>query len=587
MDGETNKSKKLEKIYVAGAVILVLIFIISFYWGKIQKYYKDSRRDDFISVSQNYIVEDNKNFYINSILLSDIMGIYRINKTTMENELLLPSASNHLVLEGNYLYYLNGESIYRMELKSKKNEKLIDFAYFKFYLYEDNIIYIDNLRRLMKYNIKTKTSKELIAAPDGFLVVDDKAYLIYNGGTNILELDLKNNNSKTYTTDNQVYDLGYYKGYFYFRNQMGQLEKYDSTFNKVNELKTNAEVMNFSIANDKIYTLEINNTGLCNLYSYDLDGKNKTLIKENVYQNIFANYVVEINMLNKSTLYDFIKNKNIEYKELVPTVYNKVEQNTVSKNEGYRIVKLDNKYYYFNLNEIYEYDLNTNQSKAMGIKGVEKIGEVAGNVAYIKNNLLYVFDKEEKLISNLCVLDFCNYKDYVYIRTNRGLLYKINIKTSEIDKIDEFVTGEILKDNNKIYYIKKDIITSTTNDITMCEYDLENSVLYKHLISGLPNEYDIKVYKGNIYYNDSDGYYRYNLVTKQKQKILNKTDIYVSYFNDNKMYYNSEGNLYEIDLNTLKSKQLVHIGSSEGILVDKEIGKVVVKPFGVNDIAFK
>lgn len=84
----------------------------------------------------------------------------------------------------------------------------------------------------MKYNLKSKTSKELVTGPDKFIVVDDKAYLIYYGESKILELNLTNNNSKIYTTNNQVYDLGYYKGYFYFRNQMGQLEKYDSAFKK-------------------------------------------------------------------------------------------------------------------------------------------------------------------------------------------------------------------------------------------------------------------------------------------------------------------------------------------------------------------
>lgn len=89
--------------------------------------------------------------------------------------------------------------------------------------------------------------------------------------------------------------------------------------------------MNFSIANDKIYSLEVNNTGLCNLYSYDLDGKNKTLLKEDVYQNIFGNYVVEIKMLNKYALYDYINNRNIEYKVIAPLVYNKVELKNISK----------------------------------------------------------------------------------------------------------------------------------------------------------------------------------------------------------------------------------------------------------------
>lgn len=131
--------------------------------------------------------------------------------------------------------------------------------------------------------------------------------------------------------------------------------------------------------------------------------------------------------------------------------------------------------------------------------------------------MLYVFDKEEKLITNLCIIDFYYYNNYIYIRTNRGLLYKINIKTSEINKIDDYVSGEILEDNNKIYYIKKDLSVSTNNDITLCEYDLDNSVLNKYLISGVPNEYDIKEYNGYIYYSGNDGYYRYNLANKQNK----------------------------------------------------------------------
>lgn len=147
MDAESNRSKKLERIYVIGAVILFLIFGISFYWGKIQKYYKNSRKDGFISSAQNFIVEDNNSIYINTVLISDIVGVYKINKATLDYELLLPTPANHLVLDGTDLYYLNGESIYKMNLKNKSSEKLIDFAYSNFYLYEDNILYIDNLKK--------------------------------------------------------------------------------------------------------------------------------------------------------------------------------------------------------------------------------------------------------------------------------------------------------------------------------------------------------------------------------------------------------------------------------------------------------
>lgn len=581
-----STSKKFERVYLVFAIILVLVFVASLFWSNLKSIFRP-KTIDFISSSDNLSVYTKDSIYMNTILFSDIVGLYKINTSTGDTkELELDNAYN-IFKSGNNIYYLSQKTLYRLDEITKKKEKLLDYGIESFKLYGETIIYKDELNRLYKYDIKNKKSEYIISAPNLY-VVDNKLYMYYTT-KQIVERDLETDQIKTYNLNFPIRLLSYYKGYFYVINEeKSQIVKLDREFKVVKELLTDPNLIEFLIIDERIFTLDFEKPDACTLYSYDLDGNDKRLEKDNVYMKIFDKFIIEIKGNNQYSLYDLKKKQNIDLKGLKERIYTKFEIKNSKDINGFEMNKVNDVYYYRSHDELFSYDLKSDKVNKSIAKGVEFINGFYGNVFYNKNGLLYFYDGSEKIFANLNTSDIDVEGKNMLLRTSRGI-YLYNIETGQLKKIDESIIYAEIEDD-KIYYIK------FNSYVALYEYDLKLNKLNEYRLNVKNLMIDsFRIYKGNMIYFEYDKLYRYDIKSNKKFLVASLTYVVPAYVENDKLYLYTIGGLntkiYELSLSNFKLMEICTINKAdmkgiEGFMYDKDINKLVVKFFGEDKLSF-
>ncbi|CDF57546.1 DUF5050 domain-containing protein [Thermobrachium celere] len=581
-----STSKKFERVYLVFAIILVLVFGVSLFWSNLKRIFRP-KTIDFISSSDNLSVYTKDSIYMNTILFSDIVGLYKINTSTGDTkELELDNAYN-IFKSGNNIYYLSQKTLYRLDEITKKKEKLLDYGIESFKLCGETIIYKDELNRLYKYDIKNKKSEYIISAPNLY-VVDNKLYMYYTT-KQIVERDLETDQIKTYNLNFPIRLLSYYKGYFYVINEeKSQIVKLDREFKVIKELLTDPNLIEFLIIDERIFTLDFEKPDVCTLYSYDLDGNDKRLEKDNVYMKIFDKFIIEIKGNNQYSLYDLKKKQNIDLKGLKERIYTKFEIKNSRNINGFQMTKVNDVYYYRSHDELFSYDLKSDKVNKSIAKGVEFINGFYGNVFYNKNGLLYFYDGSEKIFANLNISDIDVEGKNMLLRTSRGI-YLYNIETGQLKKIDDSIIFAELEDD-KIYYIK------FNSYVVLYEYDIKLNKLNEYRLNVKNLMIDsFRIYKGNMIYFEYDKLYRYDIKSNKKFLVASLTDVVPAYVENDKLYLYTIGGLntkiYELSLSNFKLKDLCTINKAdmkgiEGFIYDRDINKLVVKYFGEDKLSF-
>ncbi|GFR36156.1 DUF5050 domain-containing protein [Thermobrachium celere] len=582
-----STSKKFERVYLVFAIILVLVFGVSLFWSNLKRIFRP-KTIDFISSSDNLSVYTKDSIYMNTIFFSDIVGLYKIKTSTGDTkELELDNAYN-IFKSGNNIYYLSQKTLYRLDEITKKKEKLLDYGIESFKLYGETIIYKDELNRLYKYDIKNKKSEYIISAPNLYIVVDNKLYMYYTT-KQIVERDLETDQIKTYNLNFPIRLLSYYKGYFYVINEeKSQIVKLDREFKVIKELLTDPNLIEFLIIDERIFTLDFEKPDVCTLYSYDLDGNDKRLEKDNVYMKIFDKFIIEIKGNNQYSLYDLKKKQNIDLKGLKERIYTKFEIKNSRNINGFEMTKVNDVYYYRSHDELFSYDLKSDKVNKSIAKGVEFINGFYGNVFYNKNGLLYFYDGSEKIFANLNISDIDVEGKNMLLRTSRGI-YLYNIETGQLKKIDESIIFAELEDD-KIYYIK------FNSYVVLYEYDIKLNKLNEYRLNVKNLMIDsFRIYKGNMIYFEYDKLYRYDIKSNKKFLVASLTDVVPAYVENDKLYLYTIGGLntkiYELSLSNFKLKDLCTINKAdmkgiEGFIYDRDINKLVVKYFGEDKLSF-
>ncbi|GFR36159.1 hypothetical protein [Thermobrachium celere] len=595
-----NKGKGIEKVYYIAAILLIIVFLFSFFIRDLSSYFGPKVRKamevikfNVLNVEEYYSSLEKKEVMVGDTIyfsprgFTDNFSLYAYNTVNKTLDRITDDWVNRVESYKDSIYFLDAKNmLFRIKIKDKIIEKILENCR-DFQISNNKIAYIDTQTLNVNiYNLEDKTKIDLKIQPHGFLFINDFIYYFYfsSGDKNsIFKLDINTRKYDVYTVNGSILGLMYYNGKFYAQHGTDRIACYDDKFEKIWEVGTQGEYKLLSkIIKDKIYFYaESNGLQGSVLMSIDLNGKNikkEMIVKNNSFSNF--EYVCEN---NKNYIFDIKTNKRYELPDIKSHVFYFPIKKQVNALQGYKMVKTGNKFYYidsginFNQGSLVEYDFANKTNNVYNTNlYLNDIKFIEGNL-FVTAGKLYNFDLEEKktkLISNVFVDKIFTNGDNIYVSTFENL-YKVDDR--ELIKILDKVRI-VFFNENKIYFYPKigdvydvtklkilDLNTNKTSELSI-DIDLFNLIY-------IDNEYAI--------YTQGNDILAYDL-KKGVNKILYKGAVFIEGYllSKDKLFLKitddqGKNSIDCIYLDSMSCKTLVReIGYINSYLYDEEQNKI-------------
>ncbi|MCX7951514.1 MAG: hypothetical protein N2594_06125, partial [Clostridiales bacterium] len=122
---EVVRGKRIEKVYIGVACLLVIIFILTFFWPNIITYYKNLQ----INAATNQIQLATKvgdDIYFYSGYFTDSISLYKYNIKSKKLDRINDIGVSDLKYYDGYVYYVDYENfLYRYDIKKGKSELIL------------------------------------------------------------------------------------------------------------------------------------------------------------------------------------------------------------------------------------------------------------------------------------------------------------------------------------------------------------------------------------------------------------------------------------------------------------------------------
>jgi len=428
--------------------------------GYLYKIKKDGTEKECIAKddAENIILSDEYLYY-------SANGLYKIKKDGTDKELLVTERVSDINLIGNELYYLTSRNICKLDLETKKTEKLDINLKIRSGLKDSINIVIGNsiygcfFNNIYKISAATKEST-LIVENDASNINIYNDYIYYTSSNGIFKIDINGKNKAKLDTDEAI-ELCIIDDIIYFRNKSKHGYWYKMSIDGTHKEKVHFMSQLFEIPdeNNKYYgntSGNIVNGGLSaesdyyifysdndNLYRKQKDTGDITILCEGNISNI--------NVHNDKGWVIFIKH-SADMSELYKIKFDGKEQELLYKNT--------NTYYYNSYNGVQN---TVTESHYLNINFVNLVDD-------------YIFF--EQTMSN----------------ADKNAVYRMDLDGKNRTKIidEPFFVGNIIAYNGWIYY-------KLTKELVKVKFDGTHRTHIKNL-----NTYtNFQIYGEHIYYFSS------------------------------------------------------------------------------------
>lgn len=566
---EVARGKRIEKIYIGIACLLVIIFVMSFFWTKITDYYKNITTEPASNVTQ-FVTKVGDDIFFNSIYFNDVTSLCKYNTKTKKLDPINYSGVLNLKYSNGYIYYLDYERcLYRYSIKDNKNELILRNC-IEFQINNNKIVFKDSEEQIISiYDIKTKQISKLGINTFMYLLLENKIYYINYGTKSVMEYDIETKQYKVYPIDLQDQDaanITFYKGKFYISDFKNMITCYDKDFRYIWRSDGG---YNLTIVKGRIYFS--NSKDGMNLYSINLNGQD--LKKESSNSNFLSGEFLFSKELDKNVIKNIKENKTYEIPNIEPVILNIPSKKEIKTILGCRMVKKGDKLYYPSYKGINEYDLKSSQTKLILYSNyAENLIPLRGNIA-ISNQIFKYIDETNQIkqITNMLVYKVITHKDDIYVYSSNYFLYKLDFETNSIKKVFENQVFIQCYYDNKIYYsnMQNHVIDITNLNLYDLETGENRKIEYSQSITKPMN--DIIYIDDNVFmFTSDDGLYIFNIKDKSINQIYNqpiyKYDGVLITNNGILFLADDHKKLYLLDLKTNKIKNILAISKNEDLI---------------------
>ncbi|WP_432664426.1 DUF5050 domain-containing protein [Wukongibacter baidiensis] len=479
----------------------------------------------------NYTLIDNQIYYRS---MEDESSLYRFNINTEENTKIVDEGVNGYYISEGYIYYMNSsdEKIYRVNLDGRNKEKITDQKLYSFIVKDDWIYGVDlDFNKGSKlYRVKTNGTELRKIADNANLSISNifayEDWIFYiNSKDNRTLYKVKMDGSENVRVTNSINikTFRYSNDSVYFIDECRDNYLYGIDENSSNiSLLSNEKMRHITITDDWIfYTNPIDSN---KLYKVKKDGTKKTKITND---NLPIGFMIDGDWI----YYTNHGERGRKYKIKVDG-----SNRSIIKNEPIFSLSVNKGWIYFVKGDS-DRDGTIHKMKADG-SNEKKLG----------NDLVPTIG-----INGIQIID-----DWIYYinKSDNGNLYRMKIDGSDRTKItDRFVSGMIIIDDWIYYYQKEaDDFDFNTYKIRTNGKDETKIDDYKWL-----ELLRSKIYNGCVYYKKySDGnLYKMKTDGTEETMILNDS---INAFSivDDWIYYSlsNESNVYRIKIDGT-SKELI------------------------------
>ncbi|MBP3300080.1 MAG: PQQ-binding-like beta-propeller repeat protein [Clostridia bacterium] len=217
-------------------VILFLLFVVVLLWFFVP------RKIPNVLISSNYSKTNSNNYIRNENFLDksdDCVAIWNtrlfipcITVWEKDGARRTVYGVNKFMLDNGYLYYLDGNSLYRMSIDTGASDVVMDPVY-DFYVHNNNLVYISGVEgRFLFQNFSTGQKKEIAEDVYCFWVNGDLIY--YVGETN-RELVVYSLNTGVVDSFNTSYTVNpYYDDLYFYEDTVVHFDDISDSINILN-----------------------------------------------------------------------------------------------------------------------------------------------------------------------------------------------------------------------------------------------------------------------------------------------------------------------------------------------------------------